>query len=114
MSLEKQLTRLESGEDVRKMLRDRDRHRHRVVEIYIVEAVQSHALPLVPYKEHNKGDSTTVDEPATGEAQVFKGCYVSIIEEQNEGYPEVVWTDRFFHENIEEWNECDMLLNNLC
>ncbi|KAL2512525.1 hypothetical protein Adt_18125 [Abeliophyllum distichum] len=77
------LRRLESEDDVRQMLRDGGRSR--VVEVYNVRAVQSHALPLVP----NERISTTVDEQATSESEAFfEGCYAPVIEEHNEDDPE--------------------------
>ncbi|KAL2519336.1 hypothetical protein Adt_15583 [Abeliophyllum distichum] len=76
----------------------KDRGGSMVVEVYIVRAVQSHALPLVP----NEGVHAAVDEQATGASETFEGCYAPVIEEHNEGDPEYGWADQFLNEIIED------------
>ncbi|KAL2533854.1 hypothetical protein Adt_07205 [Abeliophyllum distichum] len=67
MSLGQGLRRLESEDNVRYMFIDIGGGR--VVEVYIVRAVQSHALPLVP----NEEVPATVDEQAICEYKAFEG-----------------------------------------
>ncbi|KAL2513128.1 hypothetical protein Adt_18728 [Abeliophyllum distichum] len=74
MSLGMGLSRLESEDDVRLMQRGRDKSK--VVEVYIVHAVQSHTLPFV-------GVPAIVDEQATVEEQAFERCYAPVLEEWN-------------------------------
>ncbi|KAL2526110.1 hypothetical protein Adt_11164 [Abeliophyllum distichum] len=76
----------------------RDRGESRVVEVYIVRAVQSHALPLVP----NEGVHAVVEEQAIGASEAFEGCYALVIEAHNEGDRESGWADQFLNETIED------------
>ncbi|CAI9776982.1 unnamed protein product [Fraxinus pennsylvanica] len=95
----KELTKLESEEDIKGMLRDMDGHPD--VKIYFAVQMQSYALSLHPW-------SSQVDED-----QTFDDCYVPSIAENEGREPEGNWPDQFFifEENADElWSQYDETL----